>query len=63
MKVYQIYLNFKKENNLWLMFMFCVAGVASAATEVATSLLSADKNCKYDRVIEINLDTVSPLIQ
>jgi len=33
--------------------------IASAADEFQRSLLTADADCSYDNVIEINLDTVS----
>lgn len=36
--------------------------VAAAADEVHECLLSADANCEYDRIIEINLDTLEPHI-
>ena len=32
--------------------------IAAAAEAFSAELLSADKDCKYDQVIEINLDTV-----
>jgi len=38
----------------------CVSEIASAADEFEKSLLTADADCSYDSVVEINLDTVSP---
>ncbi|XP_018495378.1 probable aconitate hydratase, mitochondrial [Galendromus occidentalis] len=34
--------------------------IADAASEVKDKLLTADSGCKYDQVIEINLDTLEP---
>ncbi|XP_037712320.1 probable aconitate hydratase, mitochondrial [Drosophila subpulchrella] len=36
------------------------AGIASEAQKYQGKILSADKNCEYDELIEINLDTLEP---
>ncbi|EDW84179.1 uncharacterized protein Dwil_GK13996 [Drosophila willistoni] len=43
----------------------CATGrgnIAGEAEKYKDSLLTADKDCKYDRVIDINLDTLEPLV-